>query len=97
MTAGSFMLSDALHQLRRCMTDIASERRTFQAHEALALHHVFDILILRARELERSRGDRTVRAADRESILEAVTRENSNVVLFPVIPRPVVGRPTGAA
>lgn len=101
----SLELSDGLAELRDLLSDYTHEPLVLQPDDARTLMEVCAVLRDRARKLENevSRGRwnreaRRERLAEADAILAAVAAPESNVRLFPVIPRPFSdGRSGGAA
>ncbi|RUU24987.1 hypothetical protein EOD08_23960 [Mesorhizobium sp. M6A.T.Ca.TU.002.02.2.1] len=101
----SLELSDGLFDLRRLIADYEHEARVLAPEDARILARCIKELGIKAREMENhlsrllwNEQARAERAAEAERIASAVCQPGSNVMLFPVIPRPFSdGRPGGAA
>jgi hypothetical protein len=101
----SLALSDGLSELRGLLADYTHEPRVLEPEDARVLTECIKELGRKAREIENQLSAklwndqaRVEREAEADRIAEAVFRPGSNLLLFPVIPRPFSdGRPGGAA
>lgn len=100
----SLELSDGLAELRGLLSDYVHEPRILDPEDARTLMDVCAVLRNRARKLEnevsRSRWNREARherLAEAETVLAAVAAPESNVRLFPVVPRPFTDGAGGLA
>lgn len=95
MARMSLALSDGLAELSQMMSDFQHERRILEPHDARLLCQILKGLGLQARGIENqlsaklwNEEARKDRAAEAERIASAACQPGSNVMLFPVIPRP---------
>jgi hypothetical protein len=100
----SLELSDGLAELREFLADYAHERRVLDPEDARVLMEICDVLRNRARKLENEvsrtmwNGEaRRERLMETETVLAAISDPGTNVLLFPVIPRPFSDGQTGGA
>lgn len=94
MARMSLDLSDGLAELRRQFNDYTHEPRVLAPSDARTLQEICDVLYARARELENEvsakRWNEAARLDQRDSdrVLAALQAPDTNIRLFPVIPRP---------
>ncbi len=100
----SLEVSDGLAELSKLLADYEHEPRVMQPDDASTLRACLKVLRNAARRLENevsqkrwnaeAKHDRIV---ETEVILSEVTRPGTNVLLFPIIPRPFSDGHPGAA
>lgn len=95
MATMSLALSDGLSELGQILSDFQHEPRVLDPNDARILCDHLANLRRQARLMENqlsaklwNEAAREDRAAEAERIVSAVTAPGSNLVLFPVIPRP---------
>lgn len=101
----SLSLSDGIAELRSVFEPYARAPLVLSQKDARALQDCCDVLYQRARKLETevsqkrwNEAARRERLAEEKAVLAAISAPDSNVTLFPVVPRPFSdGRSGGAA
>ncbi|WP_054309994.1 hypothetical protein [Mesorhizobium sp. 1M-11] len=96
MAKMSLELSDGLQQLKRLFVDYQHEPRVLEPDDARIIQQCIELCYARARELENevsakrwndeARRDRLV---EMDRILSEIQRPGTNVMLFPVVERPI--------